>query len=71
MLRHWLVRHGVHVGEPVAYIKTDTEKPGCQLEQVCREVIMKGWDINNTYVIETATDKAYKSLSNMILESLK
>ncbi len=71
MLRHWLVRNGHHVEDSIAYIKTSDKVAGSQLEQVIDEVNRLEWELSDVYIIEKATSKAYKPLSEFILEKLR
>ena len=70
MLRHWLVRNGKHVEDPIVYIKTRDESTLNQLDQVLLGVRELGWKIENVYVIEKATSKAHKTLMQSILENI-
>ena len=69
MLRHWLVRNGKHVQDPIAYIKT-RDNGGNQIDQVLAGIRKLGWDVNNIYVIEKATSKSHKTLKQLVLENM-
>lgn len=70
MLRHWLVRNGTKVTDPMVYITTRDETSLSQLDQVLEGVRKKGWSLKDVFVLEKATSKAHKSLMQMIMETI-
>ncbi len=70
MLRHWLVRNGQKVTGKIVYITTRDESSLSQLDQVLDGVRKLEWNIEDVYVIEKATSKSHKKLSQLILERI-
>ncbi len=66
MLKHWLVRNGNKVTDPVVYVMTDDQSSEKQVEQVISGILKLGWKLKNVFIIESANNHEYKSLKQFL-----
>lgn len=64
MIRHWRIRHN----NKDEYVMTKDDDEGNQLDQVLRYCVSQRYGLAEVLVIETATDRCHKKLSDIVKE---